>query len=295
MSFVAASAAILNDGPDCTSESWPEFTQHLKMFFRAVQLTGIMDGSAKPTEEKELASWNTANAQAVAFIWRKVDKAHRYLVNDCAGADAAWKALKDHFNKPTLFSRMAARQRLYTTVQDPLEPIDKYIQRVSDNVASLTALSVTVSDTEIIDILLMGVDTAFHGTRTQLFTRDAEPKLDEVKVALRAAGNAQAPTTHSIKSESVLAAQSQRSSRPTANRVDGQGNTWCNPDSAGCHRCGRSGHHAPRCMLDMPSAVKDWIRDNPPYQRTDSAHTAEAEFAGHASWDDGESRILQFI
>ena len=88
----------------------------------------------------------------------------------------------------------------------------------------------------------------FHGTHTPLFSRDAEPKLNEIKVALCTASNLQAPTAH---------------------------------------------HHTPHCMLIMPSTVKEWIRNNPSYQRSDSAQTTEAEFASHASCDDIKGHILQ--
>jgi hypothetical protein len=298
MSSVTAAAAVLNDGPDCTQDTWHDFCIHLKMFFRAAGLTGIISGD-KPIDSKQLAAWDIANSQAVAFIWRKVDRQYRYLVNDCDGADAAYAALAAHFNKPTLFARMAARQRLYTCAQASDEPIDKYIQRVTACVDALASLKVTISDSEIVDVLLMGVDDSFYGTRTQLFTAAKEPSLDDVKTALRAAGNALAPS--GFKIEGALATRTS-GTRATASRVDSHGNTWCDTSSDGCHRCGRSGHRAPRCMLDMPQSVREWIRENIDSSRHESARPAvidHVESAGAAFATEGPDRegirIMQLI
>jgi hypothetical protein len=42
--------------------------------------------------------------------------------------------------------------------------------------------------------------------------------------------------------------------------VDNKGYRWCNPvNNQGCHRCGRTGHIAARCMYEMPQHVKDWL------------------------------------
>ncbi|KAF7333941.1 hypothetical protein MSAN_02396000 [Mycena sanguinolenta] len=52
---------------------------------------------------------------------------------------------------------------------------------------------------------------------------------------------------------------------------------WCDPTNENhCHRCGRSGHIAARCIHDMPQHIKDWVMNSSPCER---ANTAAAEHA----------------
>ena len=71
------------------------------------------------------------------------------------------------------------------------------------------------------------------------------------------------------------------SPRPAPSRED-KGYRWCDPLNEGhCHRCGRSGHIAARCIHDMPQHVKEWVMNGPPHQ-PDSGHFAAEEIAGLA-------------
>ena len=45
---------------------------------------------------------------------------------------------------------------------------------------------------------------------------------------------------------------------------DEKGNRWCDPMNENhCHRCGRIGHIAARCVYDMPDDIKSWVLDRP--------------------------------
>jgi hypothetical protein len=61
--------------------------------------------------------------------------------------------------------------------------------------------------------------------------------------------------------------------------IDSLGHRWCNPTSANCHRCGRSGHIAHKCMHVMPTFVRDWILSN-----SRSAYSQSTAFATAIEW-----------
>lgn len=134
----------------------------------------------------------------------------------------------------------------------------------------------------------MRLDPSYHQTRTNIVTQKVELKLDKVMRLLRAASSA----TPVVKSESEhgLAARaphhcprtnSRTHPTPTSGRVDLRGSTWCDTTTTNCHRCGRPGHIAARCMLDMPQHVRDWIADQPYSPRAHAAELA-AKHAGLA-------------
>ncbi|KAJ7102797.1 hypothetical protein C8R44DRAFT_808560 [Mycena epipterygia] len=59
---------------------------------------------------------------------------------------------------------------------------------------------------------------------------------------------------------------------------DDKGYHWCDPTNENhCHRCGRSGHIAARCIHNMPQHIKDWVMNNSSRERSHAA----AESAHH--------------
>lgn len=128
------------------------------MFFLAVGLPGVVDGE-KPTDEGELKKWKALDSQMVAYIYSKVSEDYAYLVEDLSSAAEAWIALKGHFEKTSLASRISARESLYSIFHDPSRPIDSYLKDVSSACTMLKALGVTVSDNEIVDLILMHLDS----------------------------------------------------------------------------------------------------------------------------------------
>ncbi|KZV84677.1 hypothetical protein EXIGLDRAFT_726892 [Exidia glandulosa HHB12029] len=222
------------------------------------------------------------------YLWSKIHIEYRYLVDDCDTASDAWAKLKVHFDMPSMFSRIHAREEFYAVEHDISLPIDAYIHAVTEAKARLTALGVTISDDEFKDVLLMRLDPSFHAIRTNIVTQRTEPKLEEVKMLLRAAGNAQ-PSAKAGPQHGLAARGMRNSSRtpssarttPNPGRVDSRNFTWCDTTTDNCHRCSRSGHIAARCMLDMPQHVRDWIVANP-YSPPPTRSNLAAEHAGLA-------------
>ncbi|KZV86516.1 hypothetical protein EXIGLDRAFT_577386, partial [Exidia glandulosa HHB12029] len=158
--------------------------------------------------------------------------------------------LKAHFDMPSMFSRIHAREEFYAVEHDISLPIDAYIHAVTEAKARLTALGVTISDDEFKDVLLMRLDPSFHAIRTNIVTQRTEPKLEE-------AGPQHGLAARGMRNSSRTPSSARAT--PNPGRVDSRNFTWCDTTTDNCHRCGRSGHIAARCMLDMPQHVRDWI------------------------------------
>lgn len=291
MSLNSSTTSILSAVPTLSANNWYEFAKGMKMFFLGTGIDGITS-SSPPTDSTELAKWTKLDRQIIAYIYAKVDPDYHYLIQDLESGAEAWKALKGHFEKSTMGHRMQARQQFYAISHDTSKPIDFYIQAIMAASRKLTAVGIKVEDTEIKDVLLMNLDTSYYPIRTTILAQKTEPTLDEVKTLLTSSTSAE--ITSSFSSEKIMLSHAGRKSGGNGhghhhgsgswrdgNRhgqdhheskgsghalgsdgspVDNKGFRWCNPTNEGaCHRCGRTGHIAARCMYNMPQEVKDWI------------------------------------
>lgn len=251
-------------------QSWVKFQSGLKDLFLAVKLPGIISGS-KPSDAAALKAWEELDAQMYPWVKFKTSEQYHFLIDNLESAEAAYKALKAHFQSSTMLHRITAREELYAIRHNPSHPIELYIQSLTAACTKLKGLDVTVDDNELKDLLLMRLDPSYHHIRTMLLTADTEPDLAKVKSTLMASTKAQV----SVKpepSDSVAMAARHRSppSAPVqgavqlgAGMVDSKGYRWCDTSAEGvCHRCGRPGHIAARCMYSMPDHVKEAIRSS---------------------------------
>ncbi|KAG6806665.1 hypothetical protein H0H92_010458, partial [Tricholoma furcatifolium] len=179
---------------------------------------------------------------------------------DAETGTTAWAALKGHFEKSTIGYRMSARKEFYDVFHDTSRPISAFIQSLLSARRKLEAFGVKIDDTEFKDVLLMNLDESFHAIRLNILAQSPEPDLEKVKVMLASSTSADSV---SVKLEGANAARGRGTSRSTTPFTDDKGYRWCDPDSDGCHRCGRKGHRALFCIYDMPRAIKDQVMKNP--------------------------------
>jgi hypothetical protein len=154
---------------------------------------------------------------------------------------------------------MVAWKEFYDITHDPNRPISQYVQSVLAAKSKLVSLGCTITDTEVMDILLMQLDPSYHPVRITILSQKSEPKLEDVKAILTASSTSYDVIIKSEPVDELLAATRADHSKKVS-QVDDKGLCWCDTDRDGvCHRCGRSGHIATRCMYNMPQSIKDWI------------------------------------
>lgn len=280
MSVNSGIVALLSKVPNLNASNWHEWNKGMKMFFLGAGITGIASGTS-PTDPTELAAWMKIDRQMTAYIYSKVDDEYLYLVDDLESGAAAYQALKAHFQRSTMGLRMQARKELYAVVHDPSKPVSFYIQALTSAKQKLVALGCTVEETEFKDLLLMNLDPSFHPIRTTLLAQKTEPTLDDMKSLLTSSTSAEdysTPTAHSAAAAFSHGKGRNSNGRNSGNghghgqgcgngkgnssdpMVDDKGFRWCDTThDDGCHRCGRSGHIAARCMYNMPQTIKDHL------------------------------------
>ena len=256
-------ASLVQDVEKLDEGNWNVWKKTMSMVFLAVDLEGIADG-AKPEGAVELLVWEKIDKKMMAYLFLAISPSLRYLIEDEKKASTAWVKLKEHFEYTSMATRMNARLALYDITHDPSKPLSAYFHALDLAKSALTSLGVEISDTEFKDILLMRLAPSYHPSRLSLLSQKPEPDLPTIKSTLLAASTLVDIQVHSPST--AFAARSSHQSRAEPDPVDDKGFRWCDPTATGvCHRCGRPGHTAARCMFNMPQKVKDWIAS--PYRR----------------------------
>ena len=283
MSIPAIATTIHASIPLLDGSNWPKWSRMMKNFFSAAKATHIISGSPLKEDDAKFSDWQSVDEQLSAFILAKMDPELWYLVDDVdvPSGRYAWQALKAHYEKSTIGHRVEARKHLYHGItHDPSKPIGMFIHEVVSAAQKLKDMDCKVEDSEITDIILMGLDSSLHHVRTTILVLEKQPTLDELKKLLTSATSV-APPSSSLHSAFAVSGKAKlpRSSghgsfpsnpntSPSPNSagvfsgppLDSKGFRWCNPTNEGhCHRCGREGHIAARCMYNMPQDVKNWI------------------------------------
>jgi gag-polypeptide of LTR copia-type len=262
-------ATMLSQVTKLTKGEWYKWKKQVGMCFLAADLEGIESGD-KTKDVDELKKWNQTDKKLTGFLYMTVEKDYQYLVEDERTASGMYQKLKEHFERTSMASRINARLALYSVSHDTSLPITAYFHALDSAKSELKSLGVDISESEFKDILLMHLDDSFNNLRVTLLARETEPSLPTIKDVLISSSS----SSSDVKIEGAFSARSNRSRDPDP--VDDKGFRWCDPTASGvCHRCGRTGHPAARCMYNMPQHVKDWLMSRPS-RRTSSPSSSSA-------------------
>ncbi|KAI5887753.1 uncharacterized protein SCHCODRAFT_02589293 [Schizophyllum commune H4-8] len=165
------------------------------------------------------------------------------------GGQELYKALKAKYTASTRARRVAARKTFYQCSHDfPTQSLEQFIVEVRAKAQVLKDMGITISDTEILDVILMNIHHAFISTTT-ILAQTTESKLND---AISTLTSSPALNVDVIKKEEyspspLLAANAARGSRVprhpdgrqanlTGGWVDDKGYRWCNVNGDDCHR-----------------------------------------------------------
>uniref|UniRef100_D8QM44 CCHC-type domain-containing protein n=1 Tax=Schizophyllum commune (strain H4-8 / FGSC 9210) TaxID=578458 RepID=D8QM44_SCHCM len=249
--------------------NWHSFAEAFIDFCTGVGADHIVDDSSLDSSKKALDN-------AIGYVLSgMLEKDVKDGVPGKRGGQALYKALKAKYTASTRARRVAARKAFYQCSHDfPTQSLEQFIVEVRAKAQVLKDMGITISDTEILDVILMNVHHAFIATTTILLAQTTEPKLDDAISTLTSspALNVDVVKKEEYSPSPLLAANAARGSRAprhpdghqadlTGGWVDDKGYRWCNVNGDACHRCGRAGHIAAFCMYNMPEAIRQKISD----------------------------------
>ena len=96
---------------------------------------------------------------------------------------------------------------------------------------------------------------------TTILAQHPEPSLDDIFSLLTSSADANIK----IEEEQVLYYTHSQpcghrpSQTASTNPIDDKGFTWCDTARNNCHWCSCPGHVAAKCIIAMPTHVKDWV------------------------------------
>ena len=93
--------------------------------------------------------------QMAAIIWSVISDELQYLIVGKTSGLAAWKAVRECFQRSTMARRFKCRQDFYRVEHDPSKSIDIYIHAIESARQNLTSLGCIVDDSQTLDVLLM--------------------------------------------------------------------------------------------------------------------------------------------
>lgn len=290
MSSGMPSNSLLENVTKLNGENWISWISQIKKILIAIDADEVITGDEKePNDADGKKDWKRRNKKAGLVMWSCIEPQWQYLVEDEPTGTGAYTKLKTKFEASNFSRRVALRKAFYGAEHDPSLPVEVFVQSVLKARAQLVLVGVEIDDVAAKDVILMNLDSSYATVKTSLLTQPSEPTLETIRTILSSSSNFVDPEispTITIKSEpgeTALAARfnkrhesskqrnshSSHGSSATPHREssggegkkDSQGLTWCDStNDSHCHRCGRTGHYALRCVRDMPPEIKAWLR-----------------------------------
>lgn len=232
--------------------------------------------------------WLQHNANARTALWRCItsDLVRQRHIKPQSTAAEIWASLRSEYERDARAPRISLKRRMMHAVHDASKPVDVFIGEIVEAGEQLTAMGAPPGKHDVVDCIIVNLHSDWHVIQTQLIARPGDLDLQEVRSTL-VDWEAQHGVIHGKGSDAHIDAQAEsddahaaRAKPPRKSRghsrdrrrhsrrareSDSDGSVsdpedfnWGNPggpDDA-CSRCGRHGHRARHCIVDMPSDVK---------------------------------------
>lgn len=267
--------------PKLTGNNWYEWKKEVETYCMLIGC-GEHLSSEKPGGEKVsvISEWEKIDQKVYAVIWFLVDPNHRSPIVATKSGKEAWDSLIAEYQKDSATNRLLLRQQFYSITHDPAIPVTTFIEDVFSIVRKLDAIGHKPSDLEVSDKLLIGLDRSWGPVRTSITLQSNTLTIDEITSALKQYEANESSRDLAVKKEngdSALVARGKGSRLRIRDENDDEDKEcedcdWGNSKNREgvCYRCGRPGHIARNCAVDMPAEVKSKVRKRSP-NTTDTA------------------------
>jgi hypothetical protein len=169
--------------PKLTGTNWYEWQKEIETYFMLIGCGGHVS-STKPGGDKG-SEWDQVDQKVYAVIWFLVDPNYRGPIITTKSGKEAWAKLVAEYQKDNATNRLMLRQQFYSIIHDPAIPVADFIEGVLSVARKLDAIGHKLSDTEISDKILIGLDNSWSPVRTTLTLRPTSPTVDEISSALK--------------------------------------------------------------------------------------------------------------
>jgi len=222
------------------SSNWMTWKFQIKHLLLVRGLWGLVEGTEVLQDEataQQIADFTKRSQKAFSMMVMVISSSQLYLVTSCDGPIAAWRALRNHFERDTLVNRLLLKKQYFRTEMKEGSSVEQHIKTIKELADRLAAINAPISE---IVMLLGSLPSSYSTLVTALEARDAVT-LSYAQQALireeqRLKGESKAGGSAAIGGSTgrvLLGKQTKKGRRPHQKKV--------------CFLCGETGHFCREC------------------------------------------------
>jgi hypothetical protein len=220
------------------AENYHDWKFAIGMVFRRA---GCWDAVSQTTEEtKKNDDWKKAVDEALTYIGLTVSPGQYGHIRTAKDGAEAWKALTDIYEKNSRATRISLKRQFYGYQHDTNDSIQSYISGISSLAARIEALGITLSPTDITDVLIFNLDESYSNIAATLTATKDELSVADVTGALIDEEGRRSGSGDQREKDTKDVALYARA-----------------PKSIRCFNCGKMGHMARNCRNPKKDDEKD--------------------------------------
>ena len=134
----------------------------------------------KPATRTSREDWNKKAKESLTYIGLTISQNQYGYIWDSTDGPNAWKALADIYEKNNRATHIFLKRQFYRYQHDEMCPIADYIASITDLAAQLKLIKVTLSDKNIIDVLIFNLHESWGSIAASLTAATKALRLNDV-------------------------------------------------------------------------------------------------------------------
>jgi hypothetical protein len=237
--------SLLTNVPKLDGKNYFDWKFAVKMVLRRASAWDVV-AETKPDSRgtRSVAKEQEAAAdEALTIIGLTVDPSQYTYIRDCDNGVQAWHALAEIYEKNSRANRISLKRQFYDFKHDPSQSIHVYINGITSLASQLKSIQVTLSDTDITDVMIFNLDNSYSNIAGSLTARKEEVSVADVSGALIDEEGRRGNRTDTDETNEVANQTHNRGKRTTP--------------TVECFNCGKIGHYARFCRAKKDDPKKD--------------------------------------
>jgi hypothetical protein len=195
----------------------------------------------KPVTRTSGEDWDKKAEESLTYIGLTISQNQYGYIRDSTDGPSAWKALADIYEKNSRATRISLKRQFYGYQHDETRPIADYIAGITDLAARLKSIKVTLSDEDIIDVLIFNLHESWGSIAASLTAATEALRLNDVTGALLDEEGRKGGRDPDSGTTALVAKRNQRIKSKTIT----------------CYRCRKTGHIARDCKEEIKEKADD--------------------------------------
>jgi len=107
----------------------------IKHLLFARRLWGLVEGMEVLQEEttaQQIVDFNKRSQKAFSMMVMAISLSQLYLVTSCDGPIAAWRAMRNHFERDTLVNRLLLKKQYFCTEMKEVGFVEQHIKTMEE-------------------------------------------------------------------------------------------------------------------------------------------------------------------